>query len=321
MRTTGLFVILIIVFIQFQVNADEQPQRYDFSNTSGEDNTYSIIHLSDTQNLATKYPGTYNYTFQFLESNKEKYNISAIIITGDLVNTYDSKNEWEAYANAINKTSIPIYVTAGNHDTNYGKDDRYYSINTGNTDRYSITTINDFNLVTIPYVKKSIPSKDFMDMRNILNKSSHSMTIIATHYYMDKDGILSQLGKDIRKKVVQGPTIIMAGHKRAHFIKIDQNDTFPVIQEITNFQNGVNGPTGKDYSAGTLFTIHARNGTILNISARTIVIYPEQNLGPEQIIYSFDSSQIKPGTLYFNESSRYLVSENIFDSLFNIIKD
>lgn len=314
MKLTVLFVILIIAFVQFQVYADEQ-QGYGLVNISGGAYTYSIIHLSDTQNLATKYPETYNYTFQYLESSKERYNISAIIITGDLVNTYDSKKEWEAYANAINKTSIPIYVTAGNHDTNYGKDDRYYSAYTGNTDRYSITSVNDFNLVTIPYVKKSIPSKDFMDMRNTLNKSSHSMTIIATHYYMDKDGILSPLGKDISKKIVDGPTIIMAGHKSAHFIKIGTKDTFPVIQEITDFQNGINGPTGKDYSAGTLYTIHACNGTITNVSVRTITIYPQQNMGPEQIIYSSDSSQIKPGTYYLNETTTSPKSVNILDSL------
>lgn len=320
MRTIGVFVFLIIAFMQFQVYADEQ-HGFDILNESESSHTYSIVHLSDTQNLATKYPGTYNYTFQYLQSNKEKYNISAIIITGDLVNTYDSKKEWEAYANAINKTSIPIYVTAGNHDTNYGKDDRYYSTYTGNTDRYSITSINDFNLVTIPYVKKSIPSNDFMNIKNALNKSPHLMTIIATHYYMDKDGILSQLGKDIGEKIVQGPTIIMAGHKSVHFIKNNTNDSFPVIQEITDFQNGVNGPTGKDYSAGTLYTIQSRNGTISHVSARTITIYPEQNLGPDQIIYSSDMSQIKPGTNFFNESSDYPKTENIFDSLFNRIQD
>lgn len=54
--------------------------------------TYSIVHLSDPQNLATYYPGTYNLTFSYLESIKSQYNISAIIITGDLVNTWDKKS-------------------------------------------------------------------------------------------------------------------------------------------------------------------------------------------------------------------------------------
>lgn len=54
---------------------------------SAGDTTYSVVHLSDTQNLATYYPDTYGFTFSYLESMKDHLNMSAIIITGDLVNS------------------------------------------------------------------------------------------------------------------------------------------------------------------------------------------------------------------------------------------
>ena len=77
---------------------------------TGNTTTYSIVHLSDTQNLATYYPTTYDYTFSYLESKRTQYNISTIIITGDLVNKWNKKAEWLAYAHAVNQTSIPLYV-------------------------------------------------------------------------------------------------------------------------------------------------------------------------------------------------------------------
>ncbi len=55
-----------------------------------------MVHLSDTQSLANHYPETYDYTFSYLDSIKERHTISAIIITGDLVNTWDNKKQWDA---------------------------------------------------------------------------------------------------------------------------------------------------------------------------------------------------------------------------------
>jgi metallophosphoesterase superfamily enzyme len=79
--------------------------------------TYSFIHLSDPQSLTTNYPETLNLTFSHIESLKNTYNISAIIITGDLVNSWDNTKEWETYIHARNLTTIPVYEIAGNHDT------------------------------------------------------------------------------------------------------------------------------------------------------------------------------------------------------------
>jgi hypothetical protein len=285
MQKTDFIIIITLIGICF-VPVFSGAESDQIPNTSGTSSyMYSIVHLSDTQNLATKYPDTYNYTFAYLDSIKARYNISTIIITGDLVNTYNSRKEWEVYANAINKTSIPIYVTAGNHDTNFGKDDRFYSAYTGNSDRYYITSLKNFNLVAIPYVQKTLPSQDFKDITSALQNSTNPLTIIATHFYMDKDGKLSRLGKDINQKLIQKPTIIMAGHKSAHFLQTDDKASYPVVEEITNFQRGNNGPTADDYSAGTLYTITADGENVTWITARTISIYPEQKLDPELVIY------------------------------------
>ena len=79
--------------------------------------TYSFVHISDIQSLTTHHPDTLDLTFSRIESLKETCNISAIIITGDLVNTWNDPKDWAAYHHARNLTTIPVYEIAGNHDT------------------------------------------------------------------------------------------------------------------------------------------------------------------------------------------------------------
>ncbi len=257
------------------------------SDRTGQVYTYSIVHLSDTQNLASYYPDTYNYTFTYLDSLNSQYNISAIIITGDLVNNYDNLTEWQTYANAVNRTSIPIYVTAGNHDTNAGKDDRNYGLYTGNNDRYYLTSINDCNLVGISYVKKTLPASDLQQIKTFLETSPHQVTIIATHYYMDPDGDFSRLGKSINQDLIVSPTILMTGHKHVYapFITRIQIGSYPVIEDLADFQDGVKGPTGDNYAAGTLYSITVEGGKIHQISTRSLQIYPDQIIGPDQVVF------------------------------------
>jgi len=70
--------------------------------------SYSLVHISDIQTLSAMYPSTMNYTFSFLESKKSTYNISAIIITGDLVDSSDNASQWTSYGNARSLTTIPV---------------------------------------------------------------------------------------------------------------------------------------------------------------------------------------------------------------------
>ena len=203
---------------------------------------YSIVHLSDTQNLATLFPETYDYTFSYLDTIRKDYNISAIIITGDLVNSWDNKEEWNVYSHAVNETSIPVYVIAGNHDTNSGLNFTYYTEYTGNTKKFYVTPVNDFDLVGINYVKDSLGSHDIADIRQDLTNSSHTFTIVATHYYMDTDGTLSPLGKEIEKQLIVRPTIVMTGHKHVSVIMKKNIGTYSVIEDLSNYQDG---PYGK----------------------------------------------------------------------------
>ena len=279
MKSTGFFKIIVItglllLLIPF---ASALP-----SGTT----TYSIVHLSDTQNLATYYPDTYNLTFSYLESISPQYNISAIIITGDLVNTWNKKSEWNAFSRARNLTTIPLYVTAGNHDTNRGKNYQYYSQYTGEQKGNYVTAINDFNFVGINYVEKSLVPLEFPALRQAIVNGSHNFTIIATHYYMGKDGALSLLGKDIDRQLIVQPTLILAGHIQGDLIRVTEINGYPVIEDLTDYQNGEpGGLKNKNYSAGTLYTVTTDNGRVVKIVSETIRIFPKQSFDKRRVLY------------------------------------
>ncbi len=253
---------------------------------TGNTTTYSIVHLSDTQNLATYYPATYDYTFSYLDSKRAQYNISAIIITGDLVNTWNKKAEWLAYSHAVNQTTIPVYVIAGNHDSDYGKNYKYYIAYTGNTADNYVIPVQDFDFVGINYVDKSLSAMDFTTLRHAITNASHNFTIIATHFYMDKDGSLSPLGKDIDRQLVVKPTIVMGGHKHEELIRVRTIGGYPVIEDLTNYQKGLPwSPVEKNYSAGTLYTVTASDGDVVKVSVKTLNIVPSLGSEGEQVLY------------------------------------
>ena len=279
MKTTGFFIKIFITGLLLLIIplASALP-----SGTT----TYTIVHLSDTQNLATYYPDTYNFTFSYLESIKSQYNISAIIITGDLVNTWDKKSEWNVYSRARNLTDIPLYVTAGNHDTNRGKNYQYYSQYTGEQKGNYVTAINDFDFMGINYVEKSLAPQEFPTLRQAIVNGSHNFTIIATHYYMGKDGTLSTLGKDIDRQLIVQPTIILAGHMQGDLIRVKNISGYPVIEDLTDYQNGEpGGPKNQNYSAGTFYTVTTEDGRVVKIISETIHIFPEQSFDKRRVLY------------------------------------
>ena len=285
-------LILLIIFMSciiLPVSAQE----------TGTPVTYSIVHLSDTQNLATYYPATYNLTFSYLESQKTRYNISAIIITGDLVNTWNKKTEWETYIRARNHTTIPVYTIAGNHDADSGKQYDYYTRYTGEPKAGYITTIGDFDLVGINYATKSLSANEFSRIRMALANSSRNHAIIATHWYLDKDRVLSPLGKDIGKNLIVKPTLILTGHKYADFVQVKNISGFPVVEEITNYQKGLPGGNGdKNYSAGMLYIVTSVDGQVTNITAQVIHIHPGGSSGREKIVFERSpSNEIGTGTI------------------------
>ena len=262
----------------------------------GQPVTYSFVHISDTQSLATHYPDTYDLTFSSIESMKEPCNISAIIITGDVVNTWDDKKEWDAYLHARNLTTIPVYEIAGNHDTGEGDRYQYYAAYTGMPGENYVIPVGDFDFVGINYVNKTLPQEEFTRLREFLTGSSRSHAIIATHYYMDEEGTLSPLGEDIDTHLIVKPSLVLMGHMHADFIRKRMVGGFPTVADMTNYQKGVpGGTTGWDYSAGTLYTVTLVKGQVETITAQVIHFYPVPSFEEAMTAFTRNPCSLSPG--------------------------
>jgi predicted MPP superfamily phosphohydrolase len=248
--------------------------------------TYSFMHISDPQSLTTNYPETLDLTFSNIESLKKTYNISAIIITGDVVNTWNDRKDWDAYSHARNLTTIPVYEIAGNHDTDGGNQYEYYTRYSGKPAENYVTSVGDFDFVGINYVATTLPPEEFSRLHGSLTGSSRSNAVIATHYYMDEGGNLSPLGQDIDTYLIVKPSLVLMGHMHANFIRKRMVGGFPTVADMTNYQDGVpGGTTGWDYSAGTLYNVTSVNGQVRTITTRIVHIYPAPYAEEEMTVF------------------------------------
>ncbi|MEI7856939.1 MAG: hypothetical protein WCH85_05485, partial [Methanomicrobiales archaeon] len=105
-----------------------------------------------------------------------------------------------------------------------------------------------------------------------------------------QNGVLSHLGRDIDQQLIVKPTLIMAGHVRADFIRGRFIGPYPVIEDVTNYQAGIpSGDTSQNISAGRLYTVSTRDGQVEKISSQTLWIAPRQYLEPGQVVYDISA--------------------------------
>jgi hypothetical protein len=87
------------------------------------------------------------------------------------------------------------------------------------------------------------------------------------------------------------------GHMHADFIQQRKDTGFPVIADMTNYLDGVPvGTTGRDYSAGTLYTVTSVRGQVGIITARVIHIYPVPSFEKEMTVFAQNADAPSPAT-------------------------
>lgn len=88
---------------------------------------FTVVWMSDTQNLARHFPDVFNSMRDWILANKEEWNIVFFAHTGDVVDGA-STFMWDAATDALMPVleEIPSMVVCGNHDV--GGDDVKYSL-------------------------------------------------------------------------------------------------------------------------------------------------------------------------------------------------
>ena len=185
-----------------------------------EEYTYSFIHISDIQNIAQWYPTGLSESFSRIESLKSQYNISAIFITGDLTNEYGGLGlgtgaDFVHYANAVSKTTIPVYEVTGNHDVyaidTYTAWDMY--VPSGSSKHNYGFTFNDFVVYGFGWNgEKSLNSTARKEMINFFAAYPTKTPIVLEHAYMFTDGTRLPIARDLEGALTRN-SIILCGHE------------------------------------------------------------------------------------------------------------
>jgi len=225
---------------------------------------YSIVHFSDTQTLVQSYVSTLNYTFQWLESKKSEWNITAIIITGDLVETYNNVTQWNNYVNAKTLTSIPVYEVAGNHDTDTGTDFTYYNQYIGENETFYVADITEhFLLIGISWngSDNTISQSYVETLKSTIENNPSKYYIIATHWYMGQHNgdptVLSTLGSTLyNESYLNYPNnvvMVLCGHIVSGGTGVMTSNTRDGLHEyMTNIQ-------GANQSYVRVFKVYSNN--------------------------------------------------------------
>jgi predicted MPP superfamily phosphohydrolase len=191
--------------------------------TNTDNNTFSVMQISDTQHLATVSPTLYNDTTAWIVNNSATYNLKMVIHTGDFIDAFyappvtaynatQKDQEW-AVANAsmgkLLAADIPYCWCAGNHDqTPYGNSSgtigsgiNYLAFNTtymqskpywvsdifGSKNTAVKFSVSNYKFLVINI--ENLANSSAIDwMKNLLDRNTDSNVIVATHDYLYPDG-------------------------------------------------------------------------------------------------------------------------------------
>lgn len=110
-----------------KVNSRDNSNRSAISNaravverdTPLDEETWTLVVIPDTQNLAANNPTAYNSLIQWVVDNKVTEDIEMVIHLGDYVNVGSDSTQWTRTATAMDRlhtNSVPYIHCAGNHD-------------------------------------------------------------------------------------------------------------------------------------------------------------------------------------------------------------
>ena len=114
-----LTILLVLFLLSGHSPLVPMSMRSEFSAVSIDEDSFSIMQITDTQYISWLSPSLYFDTTKWIVNNSQKYNLKMVVHTGDLVDTPTHTSEWEVANTAIMtlyNNGIPYCWDAGNHD-------------------------------------------------------------------------------------------------------------------------------------------------------------------------------------------------------------
>ncbi|NHN34026.1 metallophosphoesterase [Paenibacillus agricola] len=233
-----------------------KPDEYDFA----------FLWMSDTQYYSESFPKIYDLMTKWTVDNWKEKKFNYMIHTGDIVNNWNSKTEWENASKSmktLDDANIPYGIVAGNHDVAYdlgnyeeywkyfGRD-RYVKQPTfggdlnNNRDHYDLVSVKGHDFVIV-YLGWVIDQKTFDWADGILKKYADRNAILATHEYLKPNHSYFGQGRWVYERLVEpNPNVFMVlgGHNPGVAYNIKKTGERTVLELLSNYQNGPEGGQG-----------------------------------------------------------------------------
>lgn len=235
---------------------------------SNDNENFTIIILPDTQYYSKDYPEIFLSQTQWIVDNIESLNIVFVIHLGDIVDDWNSIEQWNNANKSLSKLDdkVPWSVMLGNHD-GIGPNDTNFEIYFGSN------RFNDYewygegyqNLGKSSYQLFSAGGDDYLLLNiqydpnyyvltwanDVIEKYPNRRVILSTHEYISWDGLFkwrSKIGDSIYENLVKNNAdsifLIMCGHVDKVESKTQKINGYAVHEMVVNYQERSNGGNG-----------------------------------------------------------------------------
>ncbi|WP_135555656.1 metallophosphoesterase [Paenibacillus cymbidii] len=227
---------------------------------------YAFVWMSDTQYYAESFPAVYDTMTAWVAGHWKDNKFRYLIHTGDIVNNWNSKTEWERASSSmkiLDDAHIPYGVVTGNHDVafdagnyemfwKYFGRDRFAAQPTfggdlnNYRDHYDLVSAagNDFVIVYLGWL---IDDKSFAWANAVLRQYADRNAIIATHEYLKPNHAYFGQGQAIWDRLVTpNPNVflVLGGHNPGTAYNVKSIGDRTVLEMLSDYQNGPQGGEG-----------------------------------------------------------------------------
>ena len=269
MKKHSIYKIIILALILIGLSIVPTLAIASNSNNLTTKERFSIVILPDTQYYSAYYPWIFENQTQWIIENKESLNIVFVTHLGDLVDHWQSIEEWNNANVSMSKLDgkIPYGVLPGNHDgadsggnlTNYNKyfgfdrfeNETWYggAYKNVNTNSYQLFTVgeNEFLIFHLQFN----PSDDVLSWAgSVIEQYPDKKVIVSTHDYVDgyNSNSRTKNGENIWNKLVEPYSdqifLVLSGHWENEIRITSLVDDNYVHQLLSDYQDRSKGGNG-----------------------------------------------------------------------------
>lgn len=223
---------------------------------------FSLIWISDTQNMLANNAAPIHGMTQWIAENREALNIRYVVHTGDVVSNGTRDADWDLVLPAFQKLpkDLPLMTIAGNHDVGeYWEYDTYLrrrldtplpeeQLFQGGLGSYA-TLETDVGKFLIAGMSMKMGTAGYDWLNAVLARYPDHICILALHDYLVSGKRHSSEGERVFRQVVKhNPNVrfVLCGHNRGVALKRDRVDDDKdrkadriVYQMLYNFQDDI----------------------------------------------------------------------------------